>query len=255
MRAVIVEDEFGAAQSLRNLIEEVSSDIDIITVLQSIEDSIEWFGSNPVPDLVFMDIHLADGSSFSIFEYVSISCPIIFTTAYDQYALKAFEVNSVDYLLKPVDREHLERAIGKLQMMKGSKELANENSLMIERLIAQMREASAYKSAFLIPVGDKLIPLSIKNIAYIYTEDKIVQIVDFDGKERYIDKTLDELYLQLDPKKFFRANRQYIVSLEAVKDVSLWLNGRLSVNLSVKTPEKIFVSRLNAKAFRAWLTE
>lgn len=255
MKAVIVEDEFAAAQSLQRLIGDIAPDIEVVTILQSIEDSVEWFGTNPAPDVVFLDIHLSDGSSFSIFDHVSISCPIIFTTAYDQYALQAFDVNSVDYLLKPVDSEHLERAIGRIRKMSGSRESAEENILLIEKIVAEMRQTASYKTTFLIPLRDKLIPLPVKTIAFIYTEDKIVRAVAFDGKETIMEQTLDDLYSQLDPRQFFRANRQYIVARNAVSDISLWFNGRLQLNLSVKTPERIFISRLNAKAFKMWLTE
>ena len=255
MKAIIIEDEHLAAQALTGLLREVAPEIQIIAVLQSIDESVEWFQLHDTPDLVFMDIHLADGSSFSIFESVDISCPIIFTTAYDQYALRAFDVNSVDYLLKPVDKSHLERAIRKFRNIKNSTEIAENNSQLIEKLVLAMRQSSAYKSTLLIPVKDKLIPLAVKTLAYIYTENKIVRAVGFDGSETFIEQTLEELASQLDSRQFYRANRQYIVSRSAVKDISLWFNGRLSVNLTVKTPDRILVSRLNVKEFKEWLTE
>ena len=254
MKAVIIEDEWAAALSLEELIGAIAPDIEITARLESIEESVDWFSTHPVPDLVFMDIHLADGSSFSIFENIHISCPIIFTTAYDQYALRAFEVNSVDYLLKPVDKEHLERAISKLRNIHGSKELEKVNMALIEKLVSQMHRTKTHKTALLIPVRDKLVPLPVKTIAYIYTEEKIVRAVNFDGKETFIDQTLDEIYSQLDPNQFYRANRQYIISRNSVQDVTLWFNGRLSVNLTVKAPERILVSRINAKEFKAWIT-
>ena len=255
MKAVIIEDEWAAAEALEELIGEVDPGIGIVGRLQSVEESVDWFNTHSAPDLVFMDIHLADGSSFTIFDRVTISCPIIFTTAYDQYALRAFEVNSVDYLLKPVDRKHLERAIGKLRTARTSPELADANASLIEKLVSQMRQTSAYKTALLIPVKDKLVPLPVRTIAYIYTEEKVVRAVDFEGRETLIAQTLDELHSQLDPRQFYRANRQYIVARDAVRDVSIWFNGRLSVNLSVKTPERILVSRTNAREFKEWITE
>lgn len=254
MKAIIIEDELTAARMLEELIGEVAPDVEIVGRTQSVEESVEWFSTHPAPDLAFMDIHLADGSSFGIFEQVNISCPVIFTTAYDQYALRAFDVNSVDYLLKPVDREHLERAIGKFRDRRGADESVASNAALIEKLISEMRQASSYKTALLIPAGDKLIPLPVKNIAYIYTEEKIVRAVGFDGKETFIDQNLEEISSQLDPRQFFRANRQYIVARGAVKDVSLWFNGRLSVNLTVKTPERILVSRVHSREFKEWIT-
>lgn len=254
MKALIIEDERAAAQALRALVAEAAPDIDVVGALQSVEESVEWFSAHPAPDLVFMDIHLADGSSFAIFDRVRIACPVIFTTAYDQYALRAFDVNGVDYLLKPVDRARLERALGKVRAIRGPRQVAEENAQLVEKLLASMRR-TGYKSALLIPVKDKLVPLPVKTIAYIYTADQMVRAVTFDGAETFIDQTLDELYAQLDPAQFYRANRQYIVARTAVKDLSLWFNGRYSVNLSVKTPERILVSRANAGDFKRWMTE
>lgn len=255
MKCVIVEDEYAAAVSLSDLIRENVPDMEISAVLQSVEESVEWFGSNPAPDIAFMDIHLADGSSFSIFSKANISCPVVFTTAYDQYALRAFEVNSIDYLLKPVSKEHLLRAVDKYRRLTASGKESGMNPDLMKRLIDGIRTGRGRRSALLIPSGDKLVPLPVKEIAYIYTENKIVRIVCNDGREMYVDHTLDELSSMLDTGSFYRANRQYIVSRSAVKDISLWFNGRLSVNLTVKTPEKIVVSRANAADFKRWISE
>lgn len=255
MRTVIVEDEIAASQALEKLISEVAPDTQVVEVLQSVDESVEWFSSQPMPDLVFMDIHLADGSSFSIFDEVEISCPIIFTTAYDQYALRAFEVNSIDYLLKPVDKERLKLAMAKFRNISRSEQIAQDNSLLAQQLLAAIGNKATYKSSLLIPVKDKLVPMSVRTIAYIYTENSIVHVVDFSGNKTVVPQTLEEIYSQLDPARFYRANRQYIVSRDAVKDLSLWFNGRLSVNLTVRTPERIIVSRLNAKDFKNWLMQ
>lgn len=253
MRVLVIEDELAAAQVLEKLIKEFIPEADVVCTPQTVEESIEWLATNDMPDLTFMDIHLADGSSFSIFEQINISCPIIFTTAYDQYALRAFEVNSVDYLLKPIDKERFKKAILKFQNLNKSTQIAEENKMLIDKLLFAMNQGISYKSALLIPVKDKLIPLSVKKIAYIYTENKIVYAVDFNQHKICLDQTLDELYSQFDPKQFYRVNRQYIISRDAVNDVSIWFNRRLLVNLSVKTPERITVSRLNSKSFKDWL--
>lgn len=255
MKCVIVEDEYAAAMSLSALIKENVPDMDVVAVLQSVEESIEWFGANPSPDMAFMDIHLADGSSFSIFSKVEITCPVIFTTAYDQYALRAFEVNSIDYLLKPVGKENLLRAVEKYRRLTAAGQEPELYAEVMKRLMSDMRNRTTYKSALLIPSGEKLIPLPVKEIAYIYTENKIVRIVCNDEREIYIDRPLDELYSMLDPHNFYRANRQYIISRDSVRDLSLWFNGRLSVNLTVKTPEKIVVSRANAADFKKWVSD
>jgi two-component system LytT family response regulator len=250
MKAVIVEDEVIAAQNLQHLIAQIDSSIEIITVLKSIKKSVEWFSANPAPDLVFMDIHLSDGSSFSIFEKVKIHAPIIFTTAYDEYALKAFEVNSVDYLLKPIDATSLERAIEKFSHYNKPK---TDNEDVIANMLSMLqKEKAVYKLNFLIPHKDKFIPLSVNDIAYIYWENKNVRIVTFDNRTYYEKDSLDKIQQQIDPTKFFRANRQFIVSHKAIKDITIWFDSKLSVNLIVEIPEKIIVSRIKASEFKEW---
>ena len=252
MKAVIVEDEIIAAQNLQRLIAQVNKDIEIIAILKSVEDSVEWFSLNPHPDLVFMDIHLSDGASFSIFEKVKIHAPIIFTTAYDEYALKAFEVNSIDYLLKPINIKDLERAITKFSRLNKTQ---TGNEEMIANMLAMFQKGKdVYKSFFLIPHKDKFIPLSVNDIAYIYSENKTAKMVTFDNRNFYENSSLDEIQRQIDPARFFRANRQFIISHKAIKDISVWFDSKLSVNLTVDIPEKIIVSRVRASEFKDWYT-
>lgn len=252
MKAVIVEDEHVAAQTLQRLIAEISPDTEIVASLQSVEESVEWFSLNPMPDLVFMDIHLADGSSFAIFEKIAINCPIIFTTAYNEYALKAFEVNSIDYLLKPITKKDLERAIEKHRKLTSTK-VNNED--FIANIIAMMQQPKEiYKSHFLIPYKDKLLPLSVNDIAYVYTENKMARIVTFNQETYFLDTSLEEIMVQLDPVKFFRANRQFIISHKSIKDISMWFGYKLSVNLTTPTPEKIIVSKARVPDFKKWYT-
>ena len=253
MKAVIVEDEVVAAQNLQRLIAQVNSGIEVVAVLKSIEESVEWFSVKPAPDLVFMDIHLSDGSSFSIFEKVKIHAPVIFTTAYDEYALKAFEVNSIDYLLKPINLQHLERAVEKFSRFSGTK--INHEDVIANMLSMLRKEKTVYKSNFLIPHKDKLIPLPVDDIAYIFSENKIAKIVTFSNRTFCEHRSLDEMQRQVDPSKFFRANRQYIVSHRAIKDISVWFDSKLLVNLVMNTPEKIIVSRLRVGEFKDWYTE
>jgi len=253
MKAIIIEDEIVAAQALKTLIRETDSDIQVIAVLQSIDESVEWFQTGPLPDLVFMDIHLADGSAFTIFEKVNISCPIIFTTAYDEYALKAFEVNSIDYLLKPINKQDLKRAIDKY---KNYSFHSDNNTDLINKLLKNLKQDTpSYKSYFLVPEKDKLIPLATHDIAYIGIDAKMVKAVTFDNRTYYMDLVLDDLTRQLDPSLFFRANRQYIIAHKAVKDVSLWFGNKLSVNLTVPAPERIFVSKARVGEFKRWFVE
>ena len=198
MKAVIVEDELIAAQNLQRVIGQVADDIQVIAVLQSVEESVEWFSLNPAPDLVFMDIHLADGSSFGIFEKIQITSPVIFTTAYDEYALKAFEVNSIDYLLKPINVRNFERAITKYRNLVQD---SNTNTDAISNLLATFnKEKNAYKSHFLIPYKDKLIPLAIDRIACFYVENKMAKIITTDDEIFYMDSPLEE---------FVRATRPF----------------------------------------------
>jgi len=253
MKAVIVEDEFIASEKLQRLIGQIADDIQVIAVLQSVEESIEWFTLNPAPDVVFMDIHLADGSAFSIFEKAQISCPVIFTTAYDEYALKAFEVNSIDYLLKPISQKTFERAIAKLRNLAETK---TNNAEMIANMLATFKQTKVvYKSHFLIPHKDKFIPLAIGRIACFYTENKMVKIITEDNLTYHMDSSLEDLTNQLDPSRFFRANRQYIVSHKAIKDISVWFGSKLSINLYVEVPEKIIVSKARVAEFKDWYTK
>ncbi len=251
MKALVIEDEVVAAQALQALIKEIEPDLEILAILQSIDESVEWFGLNSMPDLVFMDIHLADGSSFSIFESVTITCPVIFTTAYDEYALKAFEVNSIDYLLKPIHKKELERAILKYKNFSAK---SSGNSMLIQELLKNIKENSAgnYRSYFLVPEKDRLIPLATEDIACIYIDTKMVKAITHSGKSYYLDQTLDELMQQLNASVFFRANRQYIVARSAVKDLSIWFGSKLSVNLKVPVPERILVSKARVGEFKRW---
>lgn len=251
MKAVIIEDEKIAAELLKNLICQLDENIEVVTVLQTVEDSVEWLNSNQHPDILFVDIHLADGSSFSIFEKTEVKCPIVFTTAYDEYALKAFEVNSIDYLLKPINKDDLQRALNKYKNLKGEKYEVDYKTL-ISRFLTEAENVNNYKEHFLVPERDKLVPLAAKDIAYVYIDLKLIKAVTFSGKVYYLNQNLDEMMSQLNPKMFFRANRQYIVSHEAIKDVSIWFGNKISLNLTIPTEEKIIVSKARVSDFKNW---
>ena len=251
MKAVIIEDEKIAAELLKNLICQLDENIEVVTVLQTVEDSVEWLNSNQHPDILFVDIHLADGSSFSIFEKTEVKCPIVFTTAYDEYALKAFEVNSIDYLLKPINKDDVQRALNKYKNLKGEKHEVDYKTL-ISRFLTEAENVNNYKEHFLVPERDKLVPLAAKDIAYVYIDLKLIKAVTFSGKIYYLNQNLDEMMNQLNPKMFFRANRQYIVSHEAIKDVSIWFGNKISLNLTIPTEEKIIVSKARVSDFKNW---
>ncbi|WP_068688690.1 LytR/AlgR family response regulator transcription factor [Culturomica massiliensis] len=252
MKAVIVEDERAAVRNLTALLTDVTPEMEIIAVLDSISESVEWFKEHKSPDLVFMDIHLADGSAFEIFRHIEIACPVIFTTAYDEYALKAFKVNSVDYLLKPIGAEDVRNALKKLELFRtatGEPESGED----IQGLIRMLRRQESYKTHFLVPQkGDKLLPLSVESVYYFYINEGIVKAVTMEGKEYPVSHTLDEIADSLNPIRFFRVNRQYLIARKAIKDIDLWFNGRLSVNLIVPVPEKILISRVRVAEFKEW---
>lgn len=251
MKALIIEDEILASKHLLQVLDEVGG-ISVITVLESITETIEWFRKNHQPDIVFMDIHLADGSAFEIFRHTEITCPVVFTTAYDEYALKAFKVNSIDYLLKPIEPGDVRDALKKLKALSGSESLKSA----LNNLIASYGKSSKYKKHFLIPTrGDKLIPVQTSDLACFYIDAGIVKAYSIDGKTYRFDKTLDELAELLDPEMFFRANRQYIISREAIKDIDIWFNSRLSVNMKIAVPEKILISKARISEFKKWFGE
>lgn len=248
MNALIIEDEELAARNLVNILTEIGN-INTIAILESIADTVEWFEVNDLPDLVFMDIHLADGSAFEIFKMIRIDCPIIFTTAYDEYALQAFKVNSIDYLLKPITLTDVKKALDKREIVS----VNHSESIDFSKLLAMIKPTVEYKTHFLVSQkGDKLVPLKTSEIAYILIETSIVKAIDYKGKTFVMENTLDELSAMLNPKEFFRANRQFIIARNAIKDIDLWFNGRLSVNLIVSTPEKILISKVRIPVFKDW---
>lgn len=252
MKALIIEDEKAAARNLKALLAEEAPQIEVLDVLDSISECVDWFGAQAMPELVFLDIHLADGSAFEIFDRVDITCPIIFTTAYDEYALKAFKVNSIDYLLKPIDRNDISRALDKLEQLQkdpSSAQIIPDYTSIIQAL----KREENYKTHFLVPVkGDKLLPVSVDMVLFFHIDEGMVKAVLTDGKEYIFTQTLDELADSLNPSIFFRVNRQYLISRKAVQDIDLWFNGRLSVNLKVSVKEKILVSKARVGEFKEW---
>lgn len=249
MKALIIEDEKAAVRNLKAVLAQVAPEVEVIDVLDSVADALDWFAAHPLPELVFMDIHLADGSAFEIFEHTDVGCPVIFTTAYDEYALRAFKVNSIDYLLKPIGEEDIRAALAKLKQLHGA--ASPEPDFL--NLIRTWKRRENYRTHFLVPAkGDKLLPLAVGSISFFYIADGIVKAVTTEGKEYVLAQTLDELAECLNPQLFFRANRQYLLSREAVKDIDLWFNNRLAINLRLATPGKIVVSKARVAEFKEW---
>lgn len=248
MKILIIEDETAAAQNLSSILKEIAPDVEILDIIDTVVDSVEWFCSNPMPDLVFMDIHLSDGKSFRIFDSVKVDVPIIFTTAYDQYALEAFKVNGIDYILKPINEQDVSRAIDKWKMLTNA-----DRSAYVERVDTMAQTERVEQQTFLVRFRDKIIPLSCDDIAFFYTSDERVSAYNFKGERYPIERTLEALQGILPQNVFFRANRQFIVSREAVKDISVWFGSRLLLNLTLETPEKIIISKARVPEFKAWL--
>lgn len=248
MKILIIEDETAAAQNLSSILKEIAPDVEILDIIDTVVDSVEWFRSNPMPDLVFMDIHLSDGKSFRIFDSVKVDVPIIFTTAYDQYALEAFKVNGIDYILKPINEQDVSRAIDKWKMLTNA-----DRSAYVERVDTMAQTERVEQQTFLVRFRDKIIPLSCDDIAFFYTSDERVSAYNFKGERYPIERTLEALQGILPQNVFFRANRQFIISREAVKDISVWFGSRLLLNLTLETPEKIIISKARVPEFKAWL--
>ncbi|KKB45860.1 hypothetical protein HMPREF1212_05016 [Parabacteroides sp. HGS0025] len=248
MKAVIIEDETAAVGSLKAILAQNSIiAIEVIAELESIEESVAYFREEPHPDIIFMDIHLADGSAFKIFEQVEIEAPVVFTTAYDEYALQAFQVSSIDYLLKPVTLASLERALSKLRVFSPEERLAH-----IRQTNDTIQKRHVIKS-LLIMLTDKFYPLQVEEILYFYTMNEKVTAYTSDGKQHPVDRTLDTLSDQLDLKDFFRANRQFIIARKSIKDIDLWFGSRLSVNLTLPVPERIIISKTKTPVFKKWI--
>ncbi|MDQ3394719.1 MAG: response regulator transcription factor [Bacteroidota bacterium] len=251
MKLLIIEDEAPAFRRLQNLLQEIDPALEIIEVIDSVEDSVKWLKNHNHPDLIFMDIQLSDGLSFEIFETIKIIKPVIFTTAFDEYTLRAFKVNSIDYLLKPIKKQDLEGSLNKYKALQ-SNFINNQPSL--NELISHIKlDEKTYKNRFLVKVGEKLLSISTANIALLYVHNGLVYLKTKQDKNYIVDFTLDELTLLLDAGVFFRANRQFIVAFEAIKAVHKWHKGKLLVDTDPQPDEKIIVSAEKATVFKNWM--
>lgn len=249
MKALIIEDETAAALNLEAILKQTAPGVEVVATLESVGESVAWLRANAQPDLIFMDIHLADGNSLRIFDAVEVTAPVVFTTAYDRYALEAFRVNSIDYLLKPLKPADVERALLKLQRL-----TAVERRDYGQRLrdMAAGR-ASGSEEVFLVHVRDRIIPLRREQIAFCYTSNERVTAYGYDGAAYPLNRTLEQLQAQLPEADFFRANRQFIVARGAVKEIVVWFGSRLALALSVATPERIVISKARVPEFKTWL--
>ncbi len=255
MNILVIEDEQLAAKRLIQLIKEIDKNASIIEVIDSVELSVEWFQNNEHPDLIFLDIQLSDGLSFNIFKKVEVNSPVIFTTAYDEFALQAFELNSVDYLLKPIDENKLELSIKKYKKLKQNFS-KNELNFDTQKLILALQDNKPkYKTRFLVNKGSSLVVVNIEDIAYFYTEDKLVFIVTNDNKKYSLNTSLDKLEKELEPQKLYRANRQYLVSVQAISEINNHFNYKLKLELVPKTiSEDVIISKGKSADFKNWIS-
>jgi DNA-binding LytR/AlgR family response regulator len=250
MQVIIIEDEKPSARRLQRLLNKLGIQVD--TLLHSVKESIQWFEKNDHPDLIFLDIQLSDGLSFEIFDAVKITSPIIFTTAYDEYALQAFKLNSIDYLLKPIDEEELEAAINQYKVQLPRKQAVTIDFDDIKKMLTNPIERE-YKKRFSIKVGQHLKLINIDEIECFYSENKGTYVHTNGGRNYLLDTTLEQLEKELEPQTFFRINRKFFVNIHAIKDMINYTNSRLQIKLNSFKDQEVIVARERVKDFKAWL--
>lgn len=253
MNIIIIEDEAPALARIQKLVKEVDASITIVATADSIESAVMLIRNHHDIDLALMDIELADGQSFEIFNRVAVNCPVIFTTAYDEFALKAFKVNGIDYLLKPVDVEDLRRAISKLKTLRHVQVVPDYKQELRSLLSDFKTESISYKNRFLIKIGTKLVSIPVDEIAYFHAADKLVYVYTEQGQKHIIDHTLDEVVKMLHPIAFFQLNRQFVANVKSIQSVHTYFNGKLKVELRPGFSEEVIVSRERAGDFKSWL--
>ncbi|KIC95880.1 LytR/AlgR family response regulator transcription factor [Flavihumibacter solisilvae] len=253
MKVLIVEDENLLAKQLADLMRIVAPRSQVVGRTNSIRSTVNWLQTNEPPDLLLMDIELADGQCFEIFSQTNCKVPVIFTTAYDEYTLRAFKLNSIDYLLKPVREEELRSAIDKYSELHG-----NNREIIAENLLSLLGKAGLtasmnYRERFLVRHGQKMMPVNVSQVAYFLSSNKLTFIITREKQKYVVDHTLDEIEKMLDPGQFFRASRQLIIVHDIVQSVTSWFKGRLKISVSIPLDEEVIVSREKAAAFREWL--
>lgn len=247
MKVLIVEDEVAARENLIAILDKIDPAITIVGHTESVTQTVRWLSSNDSPDLIFMDIQLSDGSAFNIFSSITVNAPIIFTTAFDEYAIAAFRVNSIDYLLKPIDERVVQRALVKYKSF-----MPVDYDLGLSSLSNTMR-GGKYPSKILVPFKDRIIPVKVSEIVCFYSTGGKTFVYLENSKYYLIPKSLDSMMSFLNPEIFVRANRQFIISKEGIKDITVWLDNRLLINLKTDVPEQIFISKNRVSSFKNWL--
>ncbi|MFY0252526.1 LytR/AlgR family response regulator transcription factor [Chitinophaga sp. 30R24] len=249
-QVLIIEDEAKAARELAAILEDAEPDIKVAAILDSVEQTIKWLTENPAPDLIFSDIQLADGICFQIFQQVKVKSPVIFCTAFDEYLMEAFDTNAVSYLLKPVTREKVVRALNKFHSLKAIFD-KDPSPSSLQPLLQQLKYN--YKNALLVNQKEKIIPVPVKDIAFFYLDKALVNVTTLTHQQYFISGTLDETEKMLDPALFYRANRQFLVNRHAIANIERYFARKLGVKLIVNTPEAIVVSKAKSSSFLQWL--
>lgn len=250
MNIIIIEDEKPAARLLQRKVEKLG--LEVHTLLHSVEESIEWFQNNKHPDLIFLDIQLSDGLSFEIFEQIDIKSAVIFTTAYDEYALRAFKLNSIDYLLKPIDEDDLEIAVNKFKNQVQKSTVSNLDFEMIKQMILG-KETKEFKKRFAVKIGQQLKVISIDEVECFFSENKGTYLHTFENRDYLLDATLEQIEEELDPKNFYRVSRKFIIPLIAIKEIQVYSNSRLKVILPTYKEQEVVVSREKVSDFKSWI--
>lgn len=253
MEVLIIEDEELAAAKLERLIQRYDQSYKIVAKLRSVKESVSWFSTRKAPDLLFLDIHLLDGTCFDILNEVDIKCPVIFTTAYEDYVFESFKVYNIDYLIKPVSFKKIEQSLTKFGKLFENQQKSTDTG-NIEEMLQAIRSASKeYKSRFLVKFGSKLLPIDVNQVAYFFSKDRITFLVTLEGKKYPVNPTLEELEESMDPSLFFRINRQMILHVQSIKQVHKYFKGRLKVDLQLEADQDIMVSSRRASEFQDWL--
>jgi len=248
MNILIIEDEAKAARGIIKILAEIDNTIKIVAVIESVKDALAWFKENDQPDLIFSDIQLSDGLCFDIYQNIKVTSPIVFCTAFDEYLMQAFETCAISYLLKPINREKIEVALDKYQTMQSS--FHNEN---IDKLMTYLKPA--YKSVLLINYKEKIIPVQTKDIACFHWDENALTLITLKGQKYNYSASLDEMERILDPSLFFRANRQYLINRDAIRDIERFFARKLTVKLTVGTPESIVIGKMKASDFLKWVSK
>ena len=255
MKILIVEDEELAVKKLVKTLNGVESSAEIIGITDSIKSTVEWLQENPQPDLILMDIELADGQSFEIFNLTEVKSPVVFTTSYDEYALKAFKVNSIDYLLKPVQKEDLEKALNKFRNLNVKKQ-EDSNGTSLEKIVKELQkklQPKEYRKRFLVKNGQKLVSIEVDDIHYFFSDGRLNFFKTADNKKFVVDYTMDELEDMLDPEKYFRTSRSFYVSINSIDKIEDYFGNRLILQLKPLVDKEALVSREKVSDFKKWM--